>query len=120
MGFECTFRYNPSATREQDVKEALATFMLTLSEALRFTAIRELITEAWEGEAFLEKQMAEMVVTWGKASYCLYLWERTGVWAGRKACKDPRRVGMTDAVTALQKLDLLKRPQILSINSTVY
>lgn len=111
-------RYNRATSDEDEVKRALVTFMIVISEGLRFFPIRAVYTQDWEAERFLDSQQAKLVVKWGEISFALYTWERNpnGPRVGRLFGKLPESI--RSARAALDTVDLLKRPREICIDKT--
>ncbi|KAJ1274642.1 hypothetical protein BS78_05G077300 [Paspalum vaginatum] len=57
--------YDPSSTPDADVRRALATLSLIISEALRFKSVRQTVTEHWERLAYLTMDQVHDLQAWG-------------------------------------------------------
>ncbi|KAJ1274644.1 hypothetical protein BS78_05G077500 [Paspalum vaginatum] len=118
--------YNPSSTPEVAIGGALTTLSLIISEALRFKSVRQTVTDNWERLGYLTMDQVHELLVWGQISYCLYRWERdNGVWpptsgAAIGSCGGARRARVTNPAQALAKVDLLVRPQEISIDSYIF
>lgn len=99
-------------TTEAQVKQAMVRFIVMISEAARFSAIRATFSSSekyWKQQTFITEDQAARVVYWGKISTLLVKWRRNFKWDGTTA-NDVASVGVKSPQDALRTVDFLLRP----------
>ncbi|XP_044345709.1 protein synthesis inhibitor II-like [Triticum aestivum] len=82
-------RYKPDgSTSDADLQTALATFILMICEAQRFTTISDFVSKAWDTklETHVPTRELELVVKWKVISCALLSWDQR--WDGTRNWKD--------------------------------
>ncbi|KAF8757386.1 hypothetical protein HU200_010903 [Digitaria exilis] len=104
-----------------ELAAALVRFVVMISEAMRFSAIREKISgEQWKQETFITQREASYVIYWGNLTHLLVRWKQKGYWGG-KGSKERwltnfaklirEQIGVNDQTDALAIVDFLIRPK---------
>ncbi|KAK3146422.1 hypothetical protein QOZ80_3BG0265850 [Eleusine coracana subsp. coracana] len=103
--------YDRSKTPNEIVKQAMTRFAIMISEAMRFTVIRNTFSGRWEEKTFITVDMAKYVVHWGKLSRLLVKWKRSPYkpWNDKDA-EAVALVGINNANDAWLIIDFLLRP----------
>jgi hypothetical protein len=101
----------------REIKGALATFMVTISEGRGYGSTPLPIHAVysgpnWDGVSYITDEDTELLVKWGELWYALYHWGQhpEDNWSG-PSYEGPRTYGITSAAQALATTDVLKRPK---------
>ncbi|KAL6875664.1 hypothetical protein ACP4OV_013177 [Aristida adscensionis] len=106
--------YHPAGTRKlEQAKDAIARFVMMISEAMRFRVFRLTFSgQQWNEETHITPLQAKYVVVWGDLSTLLVRWHRSGgrTWGGSEA--DAAKAGpkINNANEAWMVVDFLLRP----------
>lgn len=109
--------YDPEKTgsaycNERQVKRAFVTFVLMVSESLRFFPIRRSFSESWEKTNYIHASHTKYLHHWGKISHLILLWQKNGRWPGRQdqvAQLVARETQVTGSTEALETVDMIVR-----------
>ncbi|KAF8708644.1 hypothetical protein HU200_030024 [Digitaria exilis] len=107
---------------ELGLEAALVRFVVMISEAMRFSAIREKISgEQWKQETFIAQREASYVIYWANLSHLLIRWKQKGYWGGDSSKSEGwlsswttllrEEIGVKDETDALAIVDFLIRPK---------
>uniref|UniRef100_A0A0E0JVI9 rRNA N-glycosylase n=1 Tax=Oryza punctata TaxID=4537 RepID=A0A0E0JVI9_ORYPU len=103
-----------NAATEAQLKLAIAKFSIMISEAMRFTPIRNAFSPHWDRETFMRPDHAKYVVYWGRLSKALVWWKQSRhVWWPRPEsdlARDLADINVKGPKDALDLVDLLIRP----------
>lgn len=108
----CRYQKGPPGSETGYIKLALATMVLTIPEAKRFTPIRQTIVKGWETGTSLNTEQAKYLVNWKQFSCCVLYSEKKGVWGCNS--KDTSQLNdnllPTDKQGVLDVVDILLQP----------
>ncbi|RLN29488.1 hypothetical protein C2845_PM05G30120 [Panicum miliaceum] len=113
-------RYGGGCTRipTHQVKDAMVRFVVMVTEATRFRAIRGVFSGSnWQRETFITPVQARYVVHWGQLSRLLVEWERSKCrkWGGdgfsQLAQSVADDIAVRNSADALEIVDFLIRPE---------
>lgn len=90
------------AIKEDEVRKALATMVLSFSEAERFKVIKQNVTALWESGGTVSKAGIDLLVHWTDVSCALIRWNKEKA-AAKKKKKQPKWSDLEEA-TKLEKL----------------
>ncbi|TVU33924.1 hypothetical protein EJB05_15740, partial [Eragrostis curvula] len=113
--------YDPATTPVADLRKAMVNFVVVISEAMRFRAIRERISgQRWKQEAHITEEEASYVIYWAALSRLLITWNRSNCWGDpshpdgwmeMQAQEVRHGIGVNGATDALRIVDFLIRPR---------
>ncbi|TVU26191.1 hypothetical protein EJB05_28727, partial [Eragrostis curvula] len=104
-------RYNRATTTKAQLKDAMVRFVVMISEAMRFVAIRNVFAGHWEEETFINLEQAKYVIHWGALSRLLVFWDQSHWvrWSGKDA-EDVKEIHVNNWNDAWLLVDFLLRP----------
>ncbi|KAF0889826.1 hypothetical protein E2562_033217 [Oryza meyeriana var. granulata] len=106
--------YNTATTTDAQLKQAFSRFTMMISEAMRFSVIRNTFMERWEQKSNIKKDQTKYVVHWGQLSKALVTWKRShyNQWppANSEFGSVLSKINVKSPTDALDLLDVLLRP----------